>query len=208
MNATPGIHPLAAARQKARVSLRKLGAISRVSYVTISHIENGRVTPLPETMARLANALSAYTGRKVSAESLYPVEIPRNPSPAEREALIDRHDWSTEPSDEYGGYSEAEWQLSYAAQDPATWSPLTIVGADGDTQREEAPDWFRSKVEKVRGAMPPARIIVTRPLPRRDGGRASRPGARRAKRASSTADADDGPGEPSEQRPRVSGRRG
>lgn len=64
-------HPLARARTEAGLSVRALERISGVGYVTISHTENRRTDPKPETKARLAEALGA------TVYDLFPDDMPQ-----------------------------------------------------------------------------------------------------------------------------------
>lgn len=65
MNVKPATHPLRVIREDAGLSQARLAALSGVSDVTISHIETGQVTPRPDTLAKLANAVSAYSGDRI-----------------------------------------------------------------------------------------------------------------------------------------------
>lgn len=49
-------HPLRVARERAGLSLRELGALARVSYVTLHNIEHGREPREPELL-RLSGVL-------------------------------------------------------------------------------------------------------------------------------------------------------
>src|SRR5256885_1354141 len=55
-------HPLRLHRGHAGLTLRGLASLSGVSYVTISHIENGHAVPHPATRRALAEALGVAPG--------------------------------------------------------------------------------------------------------------------------------------------------
>jgi hypothetical protein len=189
-----------------------------MTSVAISHIESGKVAE-PHLTSRVA--IAAALGRTVS--ELWPrpgQELPRDLrdyvandggrrkrvrrktlSEGEQAELIRRNGWSTAPSDEFGGFSEADWQLSYVGSDPDTHEPLTIELPDGTVGMEQAPGWFRAEVRRARAARRATRVAAPSSrhtaAPRRPQGRRRRAhGTRRG--APSSAD-DSGPGQPEPQ---------
>jgi transcriptional regulator with XRE-family HTH domain len=62
---------LRAWRQRRGLTLRGLAALAEVSYVTISRIEQGRMSPTVAMLERLAKAL------RIAVRDLFPVERPR-----------------------------------------------------------------------------------------------------------------------------------
>lgn len=162
-------HPIRAHREEAGLSVRRLAALARVSFVTVSHVENGRVEPRGETLQKLANVFSSLLDRKVTVADLTPEEESANVTAS--------------------GYTAEEVDASWRKQDVDTYQPLMVV-IDGRVLTEQPPKWFLNKVKAAQGKLPEP-IVLTAARPR---ARERRDGSRR--KTKSSASSDDGPGEP------------
>lgn len=193
------LHPVAAARHLRGWTQAELASLAGVTAVSVSHIEtNATSRPHPATRNALASALGfkvadlwpdSERGQSVPHELQRLIDaaagdnVPRRVRPSRLTAAeVKARGWSTEPSDEYGGASEADVNAAYLRQDPATWTPLAIDGI-----AESPPRWFREQVRTARRTAParaPKAGTRARPRARRDG-------RKRSTRASSS---DDPPG--------------
>lgn len=147
-------HPVAIARLARGLSQHELALQTGLTQVAISRIERGHIKRPHLTTRRLiaaalgfeAEDLFAPAGAElaqaiadVSGDVVGRRRAARRPrlSRADVEELARLRGWSLEPSDEFGGYSEAEYEAAYLRADSASWRPMTIEGV-----REQPPRWF------------------------------------------------------------------